>query len=95
MSRTLEENRLDWHVDEVREQAIVSATLDGTTTLQLPWYRLLSSHVIRAMHEQVQLCSDPPREFALILESLGVSRVNQHSASTENLARRWFRQGVR
>ena len=28
------------------------------------------------MHERVQLCQDPQTEFALLLESLGVSRVN-------------------
>ena len=34
------------------------------------------AHDIRAMHEQVQLSQDPQTEFALICESLGVSRVN-------------------
>ena len=32
--------------------------------------------VIRAMHECVQLCQDPRAEFALLRESLGVSRMN-------------------
>ena len=32
--------------------------------------------VIRAVHERVQLCQDPQTEFALLRQSLGVSRVN-------------------
>ena len=32
--------------------------------------------VIRATHERVQLCQDPQTEFALLRESLGVSRIN-------------------
>ena len=32
--------------------------------------------VIRVMHESVQLCQDPQTEFALLRESLGVSKIN-------------------
>ena len=34
------------------------------------------STVIRAMRERVQLCQDPQPEFALLRESLEVSRIN-------------------
>ena len=37
---------------------------------------LAEADVIRAMHERVQLCQDPQIEFALLRESLGVSRIN-------------------
>ena len=37
---------------------------------------LIKADVIRAMRERVQLCQDPQTEFALIRESLGVSRVS-------------------
>ena len=32
--------------------------------------------VIRATHERVQWCQDPQTEFALLMESLGASRIN-------------------
>ena len=34
--------------------------------------------VIRAVHERVQLCQDPQTEFALLQDSLGVSRINHN-----------------
>ena len=37
---------------------------------------LAKADVIRAMRERVQLCQDPQTEFALLRESLGVSRIN-------------------
>ena len=43
------------------------------------WPSQMQTHkadVIRAMHERVQLCQDPQTEFALLRESLGVSRIN-------------------
>ena len=42
-----------------------------------------SSYVIRAMRERVQLCQDPQAEFALLRESLGVSRIN-HSLGVQD-----------
>ena len=40
-------------------------------------HQLLSkADVIRAMHERVQLCQDKQTEFALLRESLEVSRIN-------------------
>ena len=37
---------------------------------------LAKAYVILAMHECVQLCQDPQTEFALLRESLGVSKIN-------------------
>ena len=37
---------------------------------------LAKADVIRAMHGRVQLCQDLQTEFALLRESLGVSRIN-------------------
>ena len=37
---------------------------------------LANADVIWAMHERAQLCQDPHSEFALLRESLGVSRMN-------------------
>ena len=74
----------EWKVDEVRKLASVSTAATGSNTRgvaagprqfiadQLP----AKADVIRAIHERVQLCQDPQTEFALLRESLGVSRIN-------------------
>ena len=68
----------------LRTQFTVSAATAGSTTLgvavgprQLIADQLLAkAFVIRAMHERAQLCQDPQTEFALLRESLRVSRIN-------------------
>ena len=68
----------------MRKLASVSTVTAGSTTLgvaagprQFIADQLLAkADVIRAMHERVQLCRDPQTEFALLRESLGVSRIN-------------------
>ena len=53
---------------------------------------LAKADVIRAMRKRVQLCQDPLTEFALLRESLGVSRINHilrvhgHTILQEQLA---------
>ena len=66
-------------------RASVTTTVHGSITLgvaveprqcvpdQLP----SKADVIRATQERVQLCQDPQTEFALLRESLGVSRINR------------------
>ena len=74
----------EWNIDEVKKQASVSTATAGSITLgvavgpeQFIADQLHSkADVIRAMHEKVQLCQDPQTEFALLRESLGVSRIN-------------------
>ena len=43
---------------------------------------LSKADVLQAMHERVQLCHNPQTEFALVRESMGVSRINHNLAST-------------
>ena len=74
----------EWKTDEVRSMAKISAVTSGSITLgvaigsqQFITDQLLSkADVIRAMRERVQLCQYPLTEFALLRESLGVSRIN-------------------
>ena len=71
-------------IGDVWSLAKTSAVTDGSITLgvavgsrQFITDQLLSkAGVIRAMHERVKLCQDPQTEFALLRESLGVSRIN-------------------
>ena len=75
---------LEWNIGDVRRLAKTYAVTGGSITLgvavgsrQFVTDQLLSkADVIRAMHERVQLCQDPQTEFALLRESLGVSRTN-------------------
>ena len=54
-----------------------SVPLGGPVDRQFIADQLLAkADVIRAVHERVQLCQDPQTEFALLRESLGVSRIN-------------------
>ena len=74
----------EWKVDEVRKLVSVSTAAIGSNTLGVAVgpRRFIADHlqakadVIRARHERVQLCQDPQTEFALLRESLGVSRIN-------------------
>ena len=74
----------EWGIGDVRSLAKTSAVTDGSITLgvavgsrQFIADQLLGkSDVIRATHERGQLCQDPQTEFALLRESLGVSRIN-------------------
>ena len=74
----------EWKNGNVRSLARTSAVTAGSVTLgvavgsrQFITDKLLSkADVIRAMQERVQLCQDPQTEFALLRESLGVSRIN-------------------
>ena len=71
-------------IDDVRLLASVSSAASGSNTLgvavgprQVITDRLLAkADVIRAMQGRVQLRQDPQTEFALLHESLGVSRVH-------------------
>ena len=72
----------EWKIGDVRSLAKTSPVTDGSTTLgvavgsqQVVTDQLLSkADVLRAMHERVQLCQDPQTQFALLRQSLGVSR---------------------
>ena len=74
----------EWKVDEVRKLASVSTAATGSNTrgvaagpCQFIADQLQAkADVIRALHERVQLCQDTQTEFALLRESLGVSRIN-------------------
>ena len=74
----------EWKIEDVRKLATVSTVTVGSTTLgvavgprQFIADQLLAkADVIRATHERVQLCHGPHTEFALLRESLGVSRIN-------------------
>ena len=74
----------EWRIWDVQNMAKVSTVTVGSITLGVAVGRrqyitdqlLAKADVIRAMHEQFQLCQDPQTEFALLRESLGVSRVN-------------------
>ena len=74
----------EWRVGDVRSLATTSAVTNGSITLRVAVgsrqfvtdYLLSMADVIRAMHERVQLCQHPQTEFALLRESLGVSRIN-------------------
>ena len=74
----------EWRIDDVRSVAKTSAVTDGSIPLgvavgsrQPTTDQLLSkADVIQAMRERVQLCQDPETDFALLRESLGVSRIN-------------------
>ena len=74
----------DWKIDDVQKMATVFTASAGGITLgvavgprQFIADQLSAkADVIRAMHERGQLCQDPQTEFALLWESLGVSRVN-------------------
>ena len=74
----------EWRVRDVQNMAKVSTAIAGSITLgvavgprQFIADQLVAkADVIRAMHERVQLCQDPQTVFALLRESLGVSRIN-------------------
>ena len=74
----------EWKIDDVRLHASVSTVAGGSTTLGVAVgprqfiadQVLAKADVIRAVHGPVQLCQDPQTEFALLRESLGVSRIN-------------------
>ena len=75
---------LEWKIGDVQSLTKTSAVTAGSITLrvaigsrQFITDQLLGkADVLRAMHERVQLCQDPQTEFALLRESLGVSRIN-------------------
>ena len=75
---------LEWKIGDVRSLAQNSAVTDGSITLRIAVgsrqfitdQLLNKAEVIRAMHDRVQHCQDPQTEFALLRESLGVSRIN-------------------
>ena len=72
------------NIDDVQNMATVSTVTSGSPTFgvaveprQFVADQLLAkADVIRAMHERVQLCQDPQTEFAVLRQSLGVSRIN-------------------
>ena len=76
----------EWKVDDGRILASVSTATAGSTTFGVavgPRQFIADQHlakagVIRAMHERVQPSQDPQTEFALLRESLGVSRLRVH-----------------
>ena len=77
----------EWRIRDVQNMAEVSTAIAGGITLgvavgprQLTADQLLATaDVIRAMHERVQLCQGPQTEFALLRESLGVSRTSRRN----------------
>ena len=81
-------------IGDVRNVAKASAVTDGSITLgvavgsrQLIADQLLGkADVIRAMHERVQRCHDPQTEFALLRESVEVSRINHILRGAHNPA---------
>ena len=74
----------DWKISKVRTLATFDITVHGNITLGVAVgpRRCIADQpsakvdVIRAMHERVQLCQDAQTEFALLRESLAVSRIN-------------------
>ena len=76
----------DWTTSEVRTLATVDTSVYGNITFGIAVgprrciaYQLLAKvDVVRAFHERVQLCRGPQTEFALLRESPGVSRINNH-----------------
>ena len=74
----------EWRIRDVQNLAKVStATAESITLVVAVGPRQFNADqlsaktdVICAMHERVQLCQDPQMEFALLQESLGVSRIN-------------------
>ena len=75
---------LEWRVRDVQNMARVSTATARSITLRVAVgprqyiadQLLAKADVILAMHVRVQLCQDPQTEFALLRESLGVSRIN-------------------
>ena len=73
----------EWRIHDVQSMGKVSTFPLGSITLgvavgprQYIADQLLGkADFIRAMHERVQLCQDPQTEFALLPQSLGVSRI--------------------
>ena len=83
-SESLEQQRAPWQLDLVKEKATVHLASEGTLTLGVatgPPETITNqlekkTHVVKAMHERVQLCQSPQTEFVLARDSLGVGRVN-------------------
>ena len=75
---------LEWRHGDVHDMAKVPTVTAGSITLgvavgprQFMAEQIIAkADVVRAMNERVQLCQDPQTEFALLRESLGVSRTN-------------------
>ena len=75
----------EWRIRDVQNMAKDSTVTAGSVALALAVgprqyiadQLLGKADVIRAMHERVQPCQDPQTEFALLPESLGVSRINR------------------
>ena len=62
----------EWNIGDVNTLGVAAGSWQFVTD------QLLSkADAIRAMHERVHLCQDPLTEFALLRESLGVSRINR------------------
>ena len=80
----LDAARPKWKNGDVRSLAKTSAVTAGCITLgvvvgsrQFITDQLLGkADIVHAVHERAQLCQDPQTEFALLRESLGVSRMN-------------------
>ena len=74
----------EWRNGDVRDMAQVPTATSGSITLgvavgprQFMAEQIIAkADVIRVMNERVQLCQDPQTEFALLRESLGISRTN-------------------
>ena len=74
----------EWTTNDVRPLASVSTAVHGHVTLgvavaprqYIADQLLAKADAIRGMHERVRLCQDPQTKFALLRESLGVSRIN-------------------
>ena len=74
----------EWRIVDVQNTAKVSTVTAGRITLgvavetrqYMADQLFAKADVIRAMRERVHLCQDPQTEFALLYESLGVSRIN-------------------
>ena len=80
----LENTPSDWKISEVRTPATVDTPAHGNIPLGVAVgprrciedQLLANVDVIRAMHEQVQLCQDPQTEFVFLRESLGVISIS-------------------
>ena len=69
----------EWKISDVRSSEVQPAASLGVAVGSqqfVPDQFLSKADVIRTMHERLQLCQDPQTVFALLRESLGVSRVN-------------------
>ena len=68
---------LEWRIGDVQNMASLhSCRWKHHARSRIADQLSAKADVIRAMHEGVQLCQNPETEFALLRESLGVSRIN-------------------